>query len=54
MPFMVLKKEIFRGVFRTVSKLFDGSFLQKSKYDGLAFLKELIYFKTHRLKMLEF
>ena len=27
---------------------------EKLKYDGLAILKELTYFKTHRLKILEF
>ena len=57
MSFMVVRfkesSEVFLVLWKTpMMDLFQKQ--EKLKYDGLAFLKELTYFKTRRLKMLEF
>ena len=58
MSFMVMRLEKETSeVYLELGKTFMMDLFQKQeklKYDGLAFLTELTYFKTHRLKMLEF
>ena len=56
MPFIVVrfKERNLHLRFWNCVRPYDGSFskIGKLKYDRLAILRKLTYFKTHRLKML--